>query len=186
MSVRADVLLWAQRVLGRKDSAPHQLLEIDIEASPDDARDAFHKAARLAHPDLHRTTLTPDELETVTAAYSRLAGAYQDFRMQRARTTRMPALSRLPEDLAGSTTVPLPTLRGVTVPERRAAAPTASSASAAMSSKALLYFRKAELSLRRGDLRGAALQLKLAIATDPQSAMLRTALGEVELELAKG
>ena len=54
-----------------------------------------------------------------------------------------------------------------------------------MSSKALLYFRKAELALKRGDLRGAILQLKLACATDPASQFLRTALVEVETEVRK-
>lgn len=55
----------------------------------------------------------------------------------------------------------------------------------AMSSKALLYYRKAELALRRGDLKGAILQLKLACATDPASAFLKTALAEVETEVRK-
>jgi hypothetical protein len=55
-----------------------------------------------------------------------------------------------------------------------------------MSSKALVYYRKAELSLKRGDLKGAVLQLKLAIAADPASGFLRTALAEVELEVRKG
>jgi len=51
-----------------------------------------------------------------------------------------------------------------------------------MSSKALIYYRKAELCLRRGDLKGAVLQLKMAIASDPQSTFLRSALAEVEDE----
>jgi hypothetical protein len=55
----------------------------------------------------------------------------------------------------------------------------------AMSSKALLYYRKAELCLKRGDLRGAILQLKLACAADPTSSFLRTALAEVETEVRK-
>ncbi len=54
-----------------------------------------------------------------------------------------------------------------------------------MSSKALLYYRKAELCLKRGDLRGAILQLKLACAADPTSSFLRTALAEVETEVRK-
>jgi hypothetical protein len=58
-------------------------------------------------------------------------------------------------------------------------------ATAAMSSRALLYYRKAELCLRRGDLRDAVLQLKLAIASDPQSVFLRSALAEVEAEVGK-
>ena len=36
-----------------------------------------------------------------------------------------------------------------------------------MNGKALIYYRKAEQSLRRGDLRGAMLQLKMAIAARP-------------------
>jgi hypothetical protein len=39
------------------------------------------------------------------------------------------------------------------------------------------------MSLRRGDLRGALLNIKMAIAADPQSQFLRQALGEVEQEL---
>ena len=54
-----------------------------------------------------------------------------------------------------------------------------------MSSKALVYYRKAEMEPRRGDLKMAMLQLKLAIAADPQSALLRSALAEVQAELAK-
>jgi hypothetical protein len=60
------------------------------------------------------------------------------------------------------------------------------SAAQSMSSKALIYFRKAELCLKRGDLKGAVLQIKLAIAADPASGFLRTALAEVELEVRKG
>jgi Tfp pilus assembly protein PilF len=51
-----------------------------------------------------------------------------------------------------------------------------------MTSKALIYYRKAELCLRRGDLAGATLQLKMAIGADPSSTLLRTALAEVEAE----
>jgi hypothetical protein len=55
----------------------------------------------------------------------------------------------------------------------------------AMSSKALIYYRKAELCLRRGELTAAVLQLKMAIASDPQSPFLRTALAEVQAEVGK-
>jgi hypothetical protein len=85
-----------------------------------------------------------------------------------------------------------PPLRSVTQPvEPVEAAPPpitsspAAVAASAMSSKALIYYRKAELCLRRGDLKGAVLQLKLAIASDPQSTFLRSALAEVEAEVSK-
>jgi hypothetical protein len=41
------------------------------------------------------------------------------------------------------------------------------------------------MSLRRGDLSQAVLYLKMAIASDPQSSFLRTALTEVEAEVGK-
>ena len=57
MSVRATVLLWAQRVIARKDAPAHQVLEIAADAGPEAAQAAFYKIALLAHPDLHRKTL---------------------------------------------------------------------------------------------------------------------------------
>ena len=165
MSALSEVLLWAMRVNGKKDARCFQILDIKADASIEDATNAFHKIARMAHPDLHRTTLSPDDLEAVTSAYARAAAAYQEFRTMRTQTTRMR---------------PIPGGAAEAVPQ---AAPKAGTPQ--MSSKALIYYRKAELSLRRGDLKGAILQLKMAIAADPQSTFLRSALAEVEAEVAK-
>jgi hypothetical protein len=173
MSARIDVLLWAQRVVGRKISSPYLVLDIPPGSDANVAQDAFHKIARMAHPDLHRNGLAPDELELVTTAYARAAAAYQEIR------------GRTP-------TAPL--LRPLTVPPSRrdpagATGPTSDGSpltpAQAMSSKALIYYRKTELCLRRGDLSGAVLQLKMAIASDPQSAFLRSALSEVMAEVGK-
>ena len=180
-SALSQVMMWAVRVNGRKDASAHQILDIKVDASLEDAQTAFHKIARIAHPDLHRTTLNPEDLETVTLAYSRAAAAYQEFRSQRMSTTRQRPIPK-----EGT---PLPARAPQTTPT--AGSPTvgggggSSSAAGQMSSKALIYYRKAELALRRGDLKGAILQLKMAIAADPQSAFLRTALAEVEAEVAK-
>src|SRR5262249_18829512 len=144
-------------------SAPHVVLGVHPNATIDEAQDAFHAVARKSHPDLHRHALSEAELELVTEAYSAVAGAYQTFRM--AVATAAPARTVTPATPSG----PAP----------------ASGVAGAMSSRALLYYRKAELALRRGDLKGAVLQLKMAIASDPHSAFLRTALAEVETELGK-
>ena len=192
MSVRSDVLLWAQRVVAKKGAKPHQLLEITSDASLESAQDAFHKIARMAHPDLHRNSLTPEELELVTTAYARVAAAYQDLRTATLQSGRIPVL-RLDPPPPRSTTQPLrvgplATQRLPTEPTDAGGSPDASKsggASGAMSSKALIHYRKAELCLRRGDLKGAVLQLKMAIACDPQSVFLRTALAEDEAEVGK-
>ena len=187
MSVRTDVLLWAQRVLAKGTAPAHQLLEVKVDATVDQVSEAFQKIARMAHPDLHRSGLSPEDLELVTSAYSRVAGAYQEMRSQRMPTTRMRPITK-PDDgsiisqrmstVGGQT----PTA-GVGVPDKPP--PGAGPAASSMNSKALIYYRKAELALRRGDLKGATLQLKMAIAADPTSQFLRQALGEVEAELAK-
>lgn len=168
--------------MARKGEAAHVLLEVRADATPDQAQEAFHKVARTAHPDLHRHGLTPEELEMVTSAYAAVAGAYQTLRTQTMTTTRMRPISMTPPTGAttprssGSTTPPPITPSGP--------AP-AGNAQQAMSPKALIYYRKAELALKRGDLKGAILQLKLACATDPTSAFLRSALVEVETEVRK-
>ena len=167
MSARTDILLWAQRVVGRKHAQAHELLECAPDADMEHVQAAFHKIARMAHPDVHRNSLSAEELEQMTLAYSRIASAYAELRTQRMKTTRI-----RPVKLGQPTTAD-------------EAAPVQTGASGSMSSKALVYFRKAEASLRRGDLTGAVLQLKMAIAADPQSTFLRTALGEVESELRK-
>lgn len=168
MSVRSEVLLWAIRVLGKKNAQPHNVLEIKPDATLDEAQAAFHKIARMAHPDLHRSSLTPDELEQVEAAYSRCAAAYQELRTVRTQTGRM----RVIQDPG------VPSTQAIPVAPAPGSAPP-------MSSKATVAYRKAESSLRRGDLTGAVLHLKMAIAADPQSALLRTALAEVEAEVGK-
>lgn len=172
MSVLSEVMLWAMRVNGNKDAKPHQVLGIKSDATLDEAQQAFHKIARIAHPDLHRTTLSAEDLEVVTVAYARAAAAYQELRVARLSTGR------------GKAATPSGAIPTVAPAAAASGAPAINPASA-MSSKALIYYRKAELSLRRGDLKGAILQLKMAIAADPQSSFLRTALAEVEAEVAK-
>lgn len=174
MSTRSDVLLWAQRVCAKKGSPAHQMLELGPSASAEEAQEAFHKIARSAHPDLHRNALTPDELELITQAYSMIASAYQTFRSQAMYTQRTKPLKH------GEPRAP-----GAAVPATPSGPAPAGGASSQMSSRALVHYRKAELALRQGDLKAAMLNLKMAIAADPSSAFLRTALAEVESEVRK-
>jgi len=180
MSLRSDVLLWAVRISGRPRDAPaHVLLDIKIDATIEEAQEAFHKIARTSHPDLHRSSLSPEELEQVTDAYARVAGAYQDFRTKRAATTRMRPLDGA---AAPGTAGPA----SDKIPAQKPPSSGHSLANAAnMNSKAQIYYRKAEMSLRRGDVSGAILQIKMAIAADPGSTFLRSALVEIQAELAK-
>lgn len=182
MSARSDVLLWANRIVNKGSTAPHHLLEIREGAGLDEAQAAFHKVAKMGHPDLHRASLTPDELEVVTSAYAKVAGAYQELRMMRMQTTKLPRTNIKPPTHAPVNK--LPDTAGVATGDARPGTP--AGPASAMNSKAIVYYRKAEQALRRGDLRGAVLQIKMAIAADPMSGFLRSALSEVESEIAKG
>jgi hypothetical protein len=183
MSARADVLLWAQRVLGRQGATACQILDIAAGSGPDAAQEAFHKIARMAHPDLHRRTLPADELELVTTAYARAAAAFLELRGSRMSTTRIkPIRDAIHPGSPVPTTTVIPTSPS---PNKAVAADTPANPVQMMNGKALIHYRKAELALRRGELTGAVLQLKMAIASDPQSAFLRSALSEVETEVSK-
>jgi len=162
MSVAQDVLMWAQRVVAKKGAPANQILELPSTATLEHAQNAFHRIARTAHPDLHRAHVTAEELELITTAYAASAAAYQAYRSQTMDTTRLQPLKSAASEGAPKTGV-----------------------QTQMSSRALVYYRKAELALKRGDLAGALLQLKMAIAADPHSPFLRTALVEVEAELHK-
>jgi hypothetical protein len=187
-STLAEVLLWAQRVMARKGAPAHTILELKPNSTVDEAQAAFYKIARIAHPDLHRNHTTPEELETITSAYSTAAGAYQEFRSQAAMTQRMKPLKA--EDLAAASGA----APAAPPPPPPSAGPTSTPPSGIpnapvdkqMNSRAIVYYRKAEIALRRGDFKAAILQIKMAIASDPASAFLRTALAEVETELRKG
>jgi hypothetical protein len=180
--------MWAQRVIARKGQAAHVLLDLPADATADDAQAAFHKVARTSHPDLHRHGLTPEEIEILTSAYATVAGAYQELRTRTMPTTNLKKIVR-PE--ATPNAAPAPRAAASTIPPSGSPPPAASPAASSgkpegsMSPKALTYYRKAEIALRRGDLKGAILQLKLACATDPTSTFLRTALAEVETEVRK-
>jgi hypothetical protein len=189
VSVRSDVLLWAQRVLAKAGAPAHQLLEIRADAPPDVVSEAFQRIARMAHPDLHRAGLDAADLETVTSAYSRVAGAYQEMRSARQTTTKIKPIGKdepqsiIAQRLSGQIKAQTPSAG---VPQSEApTTPSSGVAAHSMNSKALIYYRKAEMALRRGDLRGAVMQMKMAIAGDPGSTFLRAALGEMEKELTK-
>lgn len=183
MSTRTDVLLWAQRVIARKTAAAHEIMEVRADCTPEQAQEAFHKIARTAHPDLHRKGLSAEELEMVTSAYAIVAGAYQQLRQSTMHTMRMKPLKV--EDLNPPTSPPTPLTAAAPLAATPSGPTPAANAAQSMSPKALVYYRKAEIALRRGDLKGAVLQIKLAIAADPASGFLRTALAEVETEVRK-
>lgn len=224
----SEVLVWARRWAKRPEAAEHELLEVSAVATMDTVRSAYHRLARFAHPDLHRTAVTTAELEEITETFARVSNAYsvlsarlrQNAEKVERRETRPPpgASSSASSSRAGSAgaaggssaaqrpgrappsavtekrpSFTAPASRLTSAPPvgpsgilpgaaRPSAMPPSSSTGPAtgLSSKAMLHYRRAELCLRRGELVEARLHLKLALATDPDSAFLRRALEELD------
>jgi len=188
-----EVLLWAQRIAMRKKHKAFELLELPPTFTLDQAQEAFYRVARMAHPDLHRTTLDAAELETVTRAYAQVAAAYQTIRTQLLKQplppVRKPGDSRekrmSQHDFHDESPTPPPVVPPPPPLTDTRPPPAVTPALTQMSPKALVYYRKAELALRRGDMPTAMMQIKMAIAADPASKFLRAALLEIQQELGQ-
>ena len=144
----------------RRAPPPHQLLEIPRRRRPrrragSVPQDRAHRASRSPS---HRRS-RPTSSSCVTAAYATVANAYQTFRSQAMQTHRAIKRPERPATVSGAGDAvwhrPRPRQRRRQRCRR----------------KALVYYRKAELALQARRLKGALLQLKMAIATDPQSAV---------------
>lgn len=196
MRTRDELLAWARTTIDHKSAPPHELLGVSATANAEQVQAAFHAIARTAHPDLHRQTLAPADCALLGSAYAAVAAAYQNLRSRppaepaeplAAGSTRVGPHAASAASAVAQTARPLATTAAQTGEPAAAStdAPTAGAArpTPPMNAKAVLYYRKAELALRRGDLKGAVLQLKLACATDPSSTFLRAALAEVETEV---
>lgn len=190
---RLEVAIWARRICGARNAEPHAMLNIAKDATLDEAQQAFHELARVAHPDLHRSTASAEELELITTAFALVAAGYQTFRSRRPDTGKLPALARpntpsvrphtpsVRPHTASSQPLAKPAVQAVILPEK----PGAVGGASQMSPRAQGHYRKAEQALRRGEIAPAILHMKMAIAADPQSTFLRQAMKEVEAELGK-
>jgi hypothetical protein len=155
-------------------------LDLTPAAAAADVQPAFHAVARTRHPDLFRNRLSAAELDRLVRVYARIAAAYAELRdparfeevaaslrpqVARTRTAQPPQVARTPTDRQ-------PPQVGRTATDRQ------------MNARALTCYRRAEGALRVGDLATALLQLRMAVAADPSSRLLRAALQEVT-ELAR-
>jgi hypothetical protein len=172
-------------------------------AAYDDIQPAFHQVARTRHPDLFRTRLDAAEMDRLVRVYARITSAYAELR----DPARYEALARphRPPRAAGGTRTRTP-VHGSRAPAQGSAAPPPSSPpsaprppqvartrtpntpasvpielepSRAMNARALAHYRRAEGALRVGDRTSALLHLRMALASDPTSQLLRAALAEL-------
>ena len=138
--------------------SPFELLDVAPPGTDGEIQRAFHQKAAQLHPDLYRSmpALSPDDHERLETIYSRVAQAYVTLRDPEVRAQ----LSR-------------------SAPQRPGSAPPPAHL-ASLSAKAQSLYRRAEAALGTGDIASAVLNLRMALAAQPDSALLRSALAEAQ------
>jgi len=165
---KRDVLAYLDRVEPVLAKLDHfEALDVPADAGPVTIQDAFHHMASNLHPDLYRRQLSAADLERLTIVYGRIAEAY---RVLRNPDHRRDYLAREADKRN----------RGKT--ETDDVKTGGNSAVARLSPKAQRLYRRAQTSLRMKDIASAKLNLRMAIALEPKSALLREALADLESE----
>lgn len=175
----AQLLAWLDEVEPRAAGRSHfEWLELPPTTAPEAIQRAYHAIARTRHPDLFRAALRPADLDRLVRMYARVTGAYAELRTADSATAYL-------RRHAPAVTSPAPPASPTSpAPPAPAAAPGASAPAAvdparAMNARALALYRRAEGALRTGDRASAILNIKMAIAADPSSQLLRGALAEL-------
>ncbi len=190
----AQVLAWLDEVEPRADRRSHfEWLELAPTAAPQAIQGAYHAIARTRHPDLFRAALPTAQLDRLVRMYARVSGAYADLRTADGAAAYLrrvaPAAPAAPPTGPAPARRPAPTTPPpAAAPPARRPAPTAPPPAGAapeldparaMNARALALYHRAEGALRTGDRATAILNIKMAIAADPGSQLLRGALAEL-------
>jgi curved DNA-binding protein CbpA len=158
----------------------YELFGLEVQATADDIRAAFHAFCGTFHPDLH-VGRDPEEQLALGAIFKRGTEAYYALSDHDLR-------ARYDEQLAErrSRANP-PRINFSPVPPRRASAPPGEAPydQIVRSAAARPFARRAWELMRKGELRQAKLQLVMANHMDSGNEELEAALDELELRLGK-
>lgn len=152
---RRELLAYLGRILPQLDQLSHfELLEVTAETEAKGIREAFYRKAASLHPDLYRLVLGSDDLERLAKLYACIANAYLILRDDRSRAEYARRIGR-----DGQPTSSL-------------------DAEANLPAQARRLYQRARASMRTGDYASAVLNLRMAVASAPASALLREALAD--------
>jgi curved DNA-binding protein CbpA len=163
---RAAIRAWIdQQHQEMERSSYYLLLGVARDATDDALRDAYYRLVARFHPDLYGDTIDGTTREKLVSLYSRLVEAYQTLsdHVKRGQYDRQLAGGRL----------------RFSAEEERAAAAKSSDGEISNPS-AKRFFNLGKSALRAGDVRGAIMNLKLALSCEPGSAQIRAELTRAE------
>lgn len=148
----------------------YQVLEIPRDAPGSAVRAAYHQISRCFHPDANRT-LDPELRDDVERIARRVTEAYSVLRDPRRRRVYDQRLARDGDKTPG---LRVPLVEAQTQAGREA------EAERGRTPNGRRYFALAEADRQRGDYASAERHLKLALTFEPDNALFRTRLHEVQ------
>jgi curved DNA-binding protein CbpA len=161
--VNQDELDLLEALHGALESQPyHVFLGVDPECAGDELRSAFHQRAALFHPDRFHAVKDKELRAQVYAVYKRITEAY--------RVLGDPESRKMYEQQRAQGAIRLD--RDRPAPPKRV--------EDALSPQAKKYWTMALDSERRGDLKGAKLNLQMALQLEPGSALLKEKLEKLK------
>jgi DnaJ-class molecular chaperone len=157
----------------------YELFGIDVRATPDEVRAAFHSFCDVFHPDRH-SARSSEERAALSVIFKRSTEAYlvlsdralrsrYDSELHARPTERPPRMTRSPRSQ---------------VPQRVTAA-VAKFEEAARTPSSRPFARRADELMKTGDLRQAKLQLVMASHFEPANEELKAALKTIEAKLGE-
>lgn len=151
----------------------YTLLRIEASASADQVRTAFHTFALRYHPDRF-VTAAPSKRDRAAQIYRRGAEGYRVLMNSVTRAQYDAGLREGELRLSAQRERP---------GTRNSARPTTSGRLEVRSSRARPFAAKALMAYKKGDLKVAKLNLKMALNHEPDNALLKARLADVEKRL---
>jgi DnaJ-class molecular chaperone len=169
--MRIAIEQFVERAYAAMDQTDYyRVLGMSSAASAQEIREAYYKLAARLHPDIHGEGLDPDFRKRLTTVFSRVVEAYRVLSDERRRAEYDETLAR-----GGMRMSPGAKVKSQPRVEESLA-----------DGHARKFYLLAKQALDGGDARSAIMNLRIALSTEPDSPILRSALARAEAMLRGG
>jgi DnaJ-class molecular chaperone len=169
--IRSAIEQFVERAYAAMDQTDYyRVLGMSSAASEAEIRDAYYKLAARLHPDVHGEGADQAFRQRLTTVFSRVVEAY--------RVLSDPARRREYDRTLASGSMRMNPGAKVKAPPRAEVA--------LRDAHARKFYQLAQQAMETGDARGAVMNLRIALSTEPDSPILRGALARAEALLQGG
>ncbi len=167
--MRAAIEQFVERAYAALDQTDYyRVLGMSSAATEHEIRDAYYKLAARLHPDIHGEGVDEVFRQRLTTVYSRVVEAYRVLSDPQRRREYDKTLAAGSMRMAPGTKVKPRAEEGLA------------------DAHAQKFYLLARQAMDSGDARGAVMNLRIALSTEPESPILRAALARAEAMLQGG